>query len=435
MNKDNTVLLCGAGREDITPEIGTCLYGYRPDIYSKAVHDSLFVTAAAFSDGADTFLLVTCDVCEIDCDLSDRILKETSLCCGIPEDRITVSAIHTHSAPNVAGLEGWGGIDEDYSLNIFLPAIKKASQKALESMKKAAVGVSSVKSDVGMNRREITRQGRVILGQNPWGLYDPEMTVIAVKDEDGNGIINLVHYGCHGTAAGENFEISRDWPGVMVDRLEKESGVMTAYWQGCCGDVGPRIPNGYTVGLGDIKYAEELGAVAGRDAVKAYKQIKSFEPKTVKVFSGKVSLPLDPLPDISEIEETLKAVKDPEKLINIDRLKYDHLVNVRDAVKNGVSFGNEFNFNVSIPVLGDIVFMPFPFEMFSETGLKLRRFAPYEHVLALSNSNGTYLYLPTRGEILNGGYEVECFLYGHVFNFSSDAEICLVNEYLRIMGL
>ncbi len=427
---------CGTGREDITPKVGTCLFGYRPELYCEGIHDHIFVTAAAFSDGKESFVLVTCDVCEIDCDLADRIREETAALCGIPKSAVIISAIHTHSAPNVAGLEGWGGIDEEYSLSVFLPAIKKASCDAFRSMKKAVVGVSSTESRIGVNRREIKREGYVALGQNPWGVFDPEMTVIAVKgEEDAKGIINLIHYGCHCTAAGMNLEISRDWSGVMVDRMEKETGVLTAYWQGCCGDTGPRLTNGLTVGLGDIKYAEELGAAAGMDAVRAYSQIKSYISPEIKLFTGTVALPLSPLPPLDEIEERIKSCENPESLVNIDRLRYNHLVCVAEALKEGKDYGDRFTFETSIPVIGDIAFMPLPFEVFSETGLKLKRFANgYGHVLTLSNSNGTNLYLPPRGEILNGGYEVECFLYGHVFNFTNEAEINIVKEYLRILG-
>ena len=428
-------LYCGAARVDITPKIGTCLFGYRPDIYCEGVHDHLNVTAAAFSDGKTSFVLVTCDVCEIDCDLADRILEETSVLCGIPKANVIISAIHTHSGPNVAGLEGWGGIDVEYCDTIFIPSIKKAAYEALHSLKKAVVGVSTTKSEVGVNRREIKRGGYVVLGQNPWGVFDPVMTVIAVKDEDGKGIINLIHYGCHCTAAGENRDISRDWSGIMVDRMEKETGVMTAYWQGCCGDTGPRLPNGLTVGLGDIKYAEELGAIAGSDAVRAYKQIRRFDDVSIKLCSGTVNVPLSPLPPLDEIEKQIASYEHPESLVNIDRLRYNHLASVAWALKTGKDYGDRFTFEASIPVIGDIVFMPFPFEVFSETGLKLRAFAEkYTHVLTLSNSNGTNLYLPPRGEILNGGYEVECFLYGHVFNFTNEAELTIVQEYLRILG-
>ncbi len=428
-----SIFLCGADRADITPEIGTCLFGYRPDLESNAIHDHINVTAAAFSDGVTTFVLVTCDVCEIDNDLAERAVREIASSTGLPESSVIISATHTHSAPNVAGLEGWGGIDTEYAENIFLPAVKKAALGAVSNMKNAVLGVSTTKSDVGMNRREILRNGAVVLGQNPFGVYDPEMTVIAVRDEEGKGIINMVHYGCHGTAAGENREISRDWQGIMMDRLEKESGVITAFWQGCCGDVGPRNTNGFTVGCGDIKYAEELGAVAAMDAVRAYRQIKSFGKKEIRLFTGKVTLPLKELPDLEDIEKRIASYEEPEKLINIDRLRYNHLVSVAAAIKSGKR-DSEFTFDASIPVVGDIAFLPFPFEMFSSTGLRLRRYAPYQHVLSLSCSNGTNLYLPSKGEILNGGYEVECFLYGHDFNFTDDAETIIINEYLRILG-
>ena len=43
------IFMAGAAREDITPAVGTCLYGYRPNHHSESVHDPLQVTAAAFS--------------------------------------------------------------------------------------------------------------------------------------------------------------------------------------------------------------------------------------------------------------------------------------------------------------------------------------------------------------------------------------------------
>ena len=87
-------------------------------------------------------------------------------------------------------------------------------------MEPALLGMTETESRVGVNRRQIRRNGAVDFGQNPWGPFDPTMTVIAVKSaRDGRGILNLIHYGCHGTAAGCNREISRDWPGMMTDRM------------------------------------------------------------------------------------------------------------------------------------------------------------------------------------------------------------------------
>ena len=79
------------------------------------------------------------------------------------------------------------------------------------------------------------------------------MTLISIRNcESKEGILNLIHYGCHGTSVGDNSEITRDWSGIMIDRVEQETGVLTAFWNGAIGDVGPRITNGKTKAKGDI---------------------------------------------------------------------------------------------------------------------------------------------------------------------------------------
>ena len=42
-----TRFMAGAAREDITPPVGTLLYGYTPDTVSTSVHDPLQTTAVS----------------------------------------------------------------------------------------------------------------------------------------------------------------------------------------------------------------------------------------------------------------------------------------------------------------------------------------------------------------------------------------------------
>ncbi|MBQ7932998.1 MAG: hypothetical protein IJ334_18570, partial [Clostridia bacterium] len=213
------IFMAGAVREDITPAVGTCLYGYRPNHHSESVHDPLQVTAAAFSQNGDTAVLFSVTVGDFQTELSDEFRGKLGAKYGISPARIIIAATHTHSAPNVSGVEGWGDIDRDYADGILFPAMDKACGDALANMVPAEIAVGETDSYVGINRREQRRDGSIDLGQNPWGCFDRTMTCIAVRNrETGSGILNMIHYGCHGTAAGCNREITRDWSGVMVDR-------------------------------------------------------------------------------------------------------------------------------------------------------------------------------------------------------------------------
>lgn len=429
----DNIFYAGAARADITPPVGTLLYGYNPHQVSTSVHDPLHVTALAMRQGSDTAILLTVTVGDFQTALVDEIRTKMSEVTGVPARRIIVAATHTHSAPNVAGMEGWGGVDRDYVDAILFPAMLQVVRDAMADLQPAEYAVGVTESKVGINRREQLEDGRIELGQNPWGCYDPTMTCLSLRNpETGKGILNLIHYGCHGTAAGCNHEISRDWSGIMTDRLEAETGVLTAFWNGPQGDVGPRLTNGKTVG--DIKHVEELGGVAAMDAKRAYDNRGIYVPGSLRILEGEVAIPYKPLLPRDAVEKKLASYENPEKLINIQAMEYAHYRAVKAEYDAGVpEHDSHYRIPQTILVLGEIAFIPFPFEIFSEISLRLRYHAPTRHTLCLSNTNGYNAYLPTEDQIVRGGYEILCFLYSGAYTLVNNSDQVLLDENLRIL--
>ncbi|MBR4961410.1 MAG: neutral/alkaline non-lysosomal ceramidase N-terminal domain-containing protein [Clostridia bacterium] len=428
------IFKAGAARADITPPVGTLLYGYNPHQESTSIHDHLSVTALAMQQGEDTAILLTVTVGDFQTELVNEIRGKMSEACGVPAARIVVAATHTHSAPNVAGMEGWGGVDRDYVDSILFPAMLQVVQDAVANLQPAEYAVGVTESKVGINRRQQYLDGSIGLGQNPWGVYDPFMTCVAIRNSETKaGILNLIHYGCHGTAAGCNREISRDWSGIMIDRLEKETGVLTAYWNGSQGDVGPRLTNGRTTG--DIFHVEELGGVAAMDAKRAYDARGIYVPGSLRIFEGEVAIPYKPLLPREQVEAKLASYSEPEKLINIQALEYAHYKAIKDVYDAGVpEHDTHYRIPQTIIALGEVSFIPFPFEIFSEISLRLRYHAPTRYTLSLSNTNGYNAYLPTEDQIVRGGYEILCFLYSGAYTLVNNADQVLLDENLRIMN-
>ncbi|NLB42647.1 MAG: hypothetical protein GX815_10410, partial [Clostridiales bacterium] len=258
----NYQLMAGASKANITPKVGSYLQGYGPNTISESINDHLTATAIAFEYGETRVLFISATVCSVQTELSKRIRKLISEEADISENNIILSPTHTHSGPRANGISGWGDIDTEYCNMILIPQVVKAAKEAIDSLKPAKIGVGTTESLVGINRRQYDVDGIIRLGQNPWGLFDKTMTVLSLKGEDNKPIANIIHYGAHCTASGVNTEISRDWAGVMIDRLEEESGAITAFFNGAEGDVGPRLTNGAT--MANIHYAMELGAVAAQ---------------------------------------------------------------------------------------------------------------------------------------------------------------------------
>ena len=428
------IFMAGAAKEDITPKIGTLLYGYVPDSVSTSIHDGLETVAAAFAQGDTKALLVTISVGDFGTALCDELRERIGKENGLPATRVVIAATHTHSAPNVSGIEGWGDIDREYVDNILFPRVCRACKRALEDLQPAELAIGTTESKVGINRRQQFPNGFIALGQNPWGCFDPEMTVIAIRNsETKKGIINMIHYSCHGTAAGNNREISRDWPGIMTDRLAAETGTLSAFWNGAVGDAGPRLTNGQTVG--NIKHVEELGGIAATDAVKAYRNAGVYKAGELKLFEGVVGVPRKPLLPEAELRQKLATYEEPEKLVNISRLEYAYYRESLEEYEAGCPpYEPEFSLNQTLISLGDVVFVPFPFEIFSEIALRLRAYSPIRHTLTLSNANGYSAYLPTEDQLVRGGYEVACFRFSSAHPLVDNADQILIDRTLALMS-
>lgn len=428
---------CGAARRIITPPVGTLLYGYEPDIISTSVHDDLTATAVAVGNGETdgTALLISLTLGDLQTALCGVMREEAAKAGGILTQNVIVASTHAHSGPNVSGLPGWGEIDPEYIDGILLPAIREASAEAVARMVPAEMSVNEGRSDVGVNRRQRYPDGLIGFGQNPWGLYDPAMTLITFRDKATKaGILHFIHYGCHGTAAGMNHEITRDWSGVMIDRMEKQTGVMTVYFNGALGDVGPRLSSGKTSGKGDIRYAEELGAAAALDAIRISRDKKTFISPEVMLYHGEVALPTKPFPTLEKLRDELAAFEDPETLTNIEALEYAHRKDVEAELLAGrCDVPPHFTYDQTIIRMGDVVLIPCPFEPFAEVVLRLREYSPYAHTLMISCANGYDGYLPTQHELVLGGYEVAVFRTARLYELADDADQQTICQNLDLL--
>ena len=423
-------LYLGVARSVITPEVGGNLMGYNPTTYSESIHDDLTATAFAFSQGETKALLVTVSLCVIGFDINEEIVTLLSEKFDIPKYNIMLCATHTHSGPITKFQPGWGDIDRKYIDEIMIPGILEATEKAISSKVAVKVGIGQGESTVGINRRELRADNKVYLGQNPHGPFDKRMTVVSFKDEEENPVANIIHYGCHGTAAGSNKEVSRDWSGVMTNAVERDTGAITAFFNGCIGDAGPRNTNGKTTGVGNIAYAMELGGYAARDAKTVFDSIKAYHDADISVFGGFVSIPLDKRLSVEEATKLLEPYK--EKTVNSLGGFRSYYESVIKSYDEGYVDVPARKLQQTVIRIGDVAFVSTPFELFSEIGMRIDAYCkeiPY--VLTLSNANGSAAYFVTEDQICRGGYEVDMYKMAYIQPYARDADYALICETLE----
>lgn len=417
----------GVGRQRITPPIGGQLYGYRPDLYSESLADDLTATALYFSQGDTRAVMVSATVCLIQTALCREIRALLAEKLSVPPENCVICATHTHSGPNTGGTKGWGDLDRAYCDSIFIPRILAAAEEAMNSARPVTLGVGRGESFVGVNRRVLKPDNKTGHGQDPFGIFDPRMTVLAFRDEAGAPVANLIHYGAHCTACGSNREISRDWAGVMIDALERETGAVTAFFNGTEGDVGPRLTNGKTTG--DLRYAMELGGVAARDAVAIYRTIFAWNPIRLRVGNRQLQLPRKPrlTPDEARAEYELYR----EKSHNVGLQMKDYLERVLRSYEEGYEEIAATPMEQTVIALGNVAFASCPFELFSGVGIRVDGCFPETAVLSLSNANGNEGYFVTQDALCRGGYEVKKFQCEHIQPYCDDADWHLMTQTVQ----
>lgn len=415
-------LYLGIAKADITPKIGTDLYGYGGGAISTAINDGLNVTVFVFRQGDVRCAFIAADLCAVGWELGNDARNAVSCETGIPFENIMICCSHTHTGPATKLSPGWGDVDRDACYGIFIPRLVQAAKEADSKMVAVKVGYATGESFIGSNRREWTTDGNVTLGQNPWGCFNPKMTVMSFKDEEDKIVGTLVHYGMHGTAAGHCDKISRDWPGVMVDALSEVTGAPAAFFNGPEGDVGPRLSNGSTTGKGDIKYIYEIGHKAAADAISIFNKISDYREVEFAVKYDPIKMPIDKRIPFEQAEEQLAEFKNLPNRIGMNGLKLSYYNKIVDSYKNGYE-DKEFDYiPAHIMRIGDIVFVTSPYEVFSEIGLRIQKDLTFPLVLICVNTNGSAAYFPTCQEILRGGYEITHFKLQRIQPFTEPAD-------------
>jgi len=92
----------GAASVIITPKLGTQILGAGiPDQPARTVRDELEANALLLGDGAESVLLVSCDLAALSSDYVATARAEMAEASGVPERNVIIACTHTHSGPSL----------------------------------------------------------------------------------------------------------------------------------------------------------------------------------------------------------------------------------------------------------------------------------------------------------------------------------------------
>jgi len=427
---ENQTLRAGIASDDITPPLGTRLFGYPDPVrLGQVVADRLRATVLLLDGAAHSAALVALDWCLVDEEETALIRTAVAAATGIDPADVTVCASHTHSAPETLACWGWSTRNQAY-LDQARLSIASAARLAHGSMQPVTVGVATSHTEAGVNRREVTLDGRVILGFNEWGPRDDTVTVVRLEGAAGP-LAQIVHLSAHPTSRGKDPDVSRDWPGVMMDRVESVTGAPTLFINGAFGDVAPRMAIRTSAGTGG-RDAAEVGLRAADDVLRAWHGIRDFRPVPVETFHGIVTLPFAPLESRAEAQRQLRDLGPQADAAGELGCAWNYWNAVRLAHDQPARSARTFA--QTLTRLGPVVIVPFAGEIFSEIALRLRKASPYEHTLCAGTSNGSHGYYVTREARARGGYEVFVGRAYGAYLLAENIDDVLVQENLALLS-
>jgi hypothetical protein len=429
-------LRASVARRNITPEIGTPLFGYGNQRLAQTVDDGLNVTVLYLESDDCSSCILSLDWCYIDEIEVANLRALISQAIKIAPENVIIHATHTHSGPITMDCWGLGWRDEKY-LEFARPRIVEAVVEAGSTPVAVRVGIGTIHTDIGVNRCEVDVEGNIQLGFNEWGPRDRDMTIVrferAADDQAGSTpgtLATVVHAGAHPTARGDDPAISRDWPGVMMDRVEQLTGAPVVFLNGAFGNVAPRTTIGGPSGDAD-KASREVGLRAALHAMQAWREIKEFRDLDLQTSHATFVLPFADLPSREVAEAQFAQYAGQENATGEGEAEWRYWNAVLQAHDGPPQTAREWS--QSITRLGPIVFVPFAGEIFSEICLRLKQASPFAHTLCLGTTNGTHGYYVTREALTRNCHEVwfNKTICAHLLAANNDD--VLVQENLKLL--
>ncbi len=263
-------LVAGAAAVDITPDRDLFLGGFQIKRMGTGVHDPLYARALVLRRGDFEMVLIALDLVGLMRPDVQALQRELT---SIDPRHVIVCSTHVHHAPDTMGLWGfppfYSGMDPDYMAQVRRGAVL-ALERARAAVRPAAAGAATIAFD----------PARFVKNSSRPGLFDPEIAVLHLRERDGGATVaTLFELGCHPEAVKrQNTEVTADFPGRAVAKLERELGGVAIYVSGALGAlVSPsRDKNRVNDPLG-FGEAERIGGLLADYAAEAVRSIERHE--------------------------------------------------------------------------------------------------------------------------------------------------------------
>lgn len=444
------MLKAGCGRIEITPPTGLELAGYpHYPRYNTGAHDPLYAACMYLNNGKEEVAMVTLDILFFSKIHIREVRRLVEAACGMNGKHIMVCCAHTHSGPWAAGrvdiesLEAGAQQPEEYVRSLIDGVTKLIIECRAQTFVAELGGnfaLCGAESGVGGNRRI------------PGGPHDPNVSVIAVRDETGDIRGVFTNYTLHPTFIHEWSTVcTADYPGYLKLQVQEYApNAVVGFTQGACGNQSSRY---YRQGE-SYDEAERVGRALGRAACKALEEMQWESEPDIRVLSEEMELELR---DFGSEEEVQQRVDRDRKVYeemyakygqSTDRKEYllwqnanlrmlgseDQLGYIRmlNSGRKIEALSDEIPVEIQLMQLGETLVVGAQGEYFVEYGLYIKAMSSYKMTVFNELANGNmpgYAYTPE--SLVTGGYETDTSMLAPAFGRHVVDRILDMEEKLR----
>ena len=384
-------LRIGVAKVDLTPPIGGAMYGYgaRGANVSTGVHDRLWAKILVAEAGGRRVAIATTDLGAFEKSRTRRVKAAIAAATGI--ENVLLMASHTHSSPTLQ--PDFPTPSDPYHLGVE-DGIVAAVVEAASELKPARLDIGWGRLEEGHNRRQVLADGSVFMlwgnrERKPTSPLDYAVGVVAFDTPAGEPIATLVSFTCHPVVLGpENLELSADYPGAMMAKLEEEIGGQAMFVQGAAGDINPfwdKTPPAE----GAFEQMTRMGEALADEAMRVRRDLSS--PANVeRLSSHSEEVLLEPRWDYED-PAVEAALRENEFGWIFERFRA-RFPGERVAEINTVLFDDRLAIGT------------FPGEFFVEHGLRFKQQSTVRDTLFAGYTNGALGYFPTIRAAAEGGY-------------------------------
>jgi hypothetical protein len=439
-----SVLRAGFAEVDITPDAAIPLWWVVGGRTAMGVHRPLHGRVALFDDAADRAAIVALDLTAITVGVAADLRGAMAPAAGLAPGDILIARTHTHSSPHVA----FEPPEPEYleMLRSWLPEAMSAAAAHLEPVE-LHFGATET-TDLTFNRRPIYTGNEVAPGGPPYGddfvalegPADGELQVLLAKRADGSVAGGLVGFACHPHIMAPEPVWSADFPGGLTELLAERHGGTFLFLQGASGDlhwVNRAVDRWWTNWWVDpavlaeepraraMECSERHATALLAQSEAAFSSLRRLSGDNVRGVSRQLAIAQrSPTKEQVELAEWFLAQNedavDPDEFNRrisghaflfyensafIQSLLARMLLELRESERRTGRRPVVEQVEVQALAVGDVAFVGYPAEMFTEFGLRTKVGSPFAATFVSELANGWFGYVPTLEAYEHGGYE------------------------------